>query len=149
MVCNSIYSSWHMRARLCVKCKMVDFTRDWVHPWRTYCRLQNLKCSFKYVIAYLKSFFLMKFVLNQLLGRPQLKCADCIISHLYTVNYEADILLRTAAFRCPWLCPSGEPHTPREKALLRIRMSFISQVCLHIRGICYSDRSVAMQQDTE
>ncbi len=30
---------------------------------------------------------------------------------------------------------------------IRIRMSFISQVCLHIRGICYSDRSSTVQQN--
>ncbi len=28
-----------------------------------------------------------------------------------------------------------------------IRMSFIGQVCLHIRGICYSDRSSTVQQN--
>ncbi len=27
-----------------------------------------------------------------------------------------------------------------------MRMSFIGQVCLHIRGICYSDRSSTVQQ---
>ncbi len=30
---------------------------------------------------------------------------------------------------------------------IRIRMSFIGQVCLHIRGICYSDRSSTVQQN--
>ncbi len=29
---------------------------------------------------------------------------------------------------------------------IRIRMSFIGQLCLHIRGICYSDRSSTVQQ---
>ncbi len=28
-----------------------------------------------------------------------------------------------------------------------MRMSFIGQVCLHIRGICYSDRSSTVQQN--
>ncbi len=58
----------------------------------------------------------MKFVLNQLLGRPQLKCADFIISHLYTVNYEADILLRTAAFGVLGFVLL-ENHTHQEKKL--------------------------------
>ncbi len=30
---------------------------------------------------------------------------------------------------------------------IRIRMSFNGQVCLHIRGICYSDRSSTVQQN--
>ncbi len=30
---------------------------------------------------------------------------------------------------------------------IRIRMSFIGQVCLHIRGICYSDRGSTVQQN--
>lgn len=110
MVCNSIYTSWHRRGRL---------------PWRTYYRLQNLKSSFKYIIANLNVgfkknwvfFFLMKFVLNQLLGRPQLKCADFIISHLYTVNYKGEILLRTAAISVLGFVPL-ENHIQREKALL-------------------------------
>ncbi len=31
---------------------------------------------------------------------------------------------------------------------IRIRMSFIGQVCLHIRGICYSDSSTVQQNDS-
>ncbi len=30
---------------------------------------------------------------------------------------------------------------------IRIRMSFIGQECLHIQGICYSDRSSTVQQN--
>ncbi len=32
-------------------------------------------------------------------------------------------------------------------SLFRIRMSFVGQVCLHIRGICYSYRSSTVQQN--
>ncbi len=43
----------------------------------------------------------------------------------------------------------------RHIIIIRIRMSFIGQVCLHIRGICYSDkapqcnRMTATGQDTD
>ncbi len=35
---------------------------------------------------------------------------------------------------------------PCYSVIIRIRMSFIGQLCLHIQGICYSDRSSTVQQ---
>ncbi len=37
--------------------------------------------------------------------------------------------------------------TPNIYIYIYIRMSFIGQVCLHIQGICYSDRSSTVQQN--
>ncbi len=39
------------------------------------------------------------------------------------------------------------PRQTTDRIRIRIRISFIGQVCLHIRGICYSDWSSTVQQN--
>ncbi len=69
-------------------------------------------------------------------------------SHAHLVG--KDGLLNAAPFENRWW-----RFTANHRIRIRIRMSFIGQVCLYIRGICYSDkapqcnRMTATGQDTD
>ncbi len=55
--------------------------------------------------------------------------------------------IQACGFNFLWYGHNGGTGGTGFTDTIRIRMSFIGQVCLQIRGICYSDRSSTVQQN--
>ncbi len=71
---------------------------------------------------------------------------------------ESNFYLKWARKQCLWffgifyvcrqlLAYSSAVYTWDDNSVSYIRMSFVGQVCLHIRGICYSERSSTVHQN--
>ncbi len=89
-------------------------------------------------------------------------CTSALILLLFIGVFDGSVLLYSSTFQIIARFVENEiwdlnrfRGVLRPRFRIRIRMSFIGQVCLHIRGICYSDkapqcnRMTATGQDTD
>ncbi len=88
-------------------------------------------------------------ILMGIQASKMIKCLKCRFRNGF--NLETD-WLRWLAKGCltvnsVWALLHTSLHYWQQFVKIRIRMSFIDQVCLHIPGMCYSDRSSTVQQN--